>query len=200
MKVLGIVCSPRKGGNTEILMHAALTAAQEGGAETECFSVVGKQISPCAACAVCRETGACKIDDDMQPLYRQMEEADAIIFGTPVYFLNVSAQAKIIMDRTYRFLGKRDLLPGSPGTRRLRDKVAGAVVVTRRTGAGQVAALLANFFLSHRMITAWIGIGYGRDKGDVEQSVGGGAGCSAIDEAKTVGRAVVRLLAMLHKP
>ncbi|MFH1381634.1 MAG: flavodoxin family protein [Chloroflexota bacterium] len=199
MKVLGIVCSPRKGGNTELLMQEALAVVREAGAETELVSVIGKKISPCDACASCRETGKCKINDDMQPIYQQMEAADAIILGTPVYFMNVSAQMKTIMDRTYMFLGKRDAKMREPGVRRLRDKVAGGIVVTRRVGAGQVKALLSNFFLSHGMITANIGIGYGRDKGEVKQGAGGGAGRTAIEEAREVGNNVIRMLKMLGK-
>lgn len=194
MKVLGIVCSPRKGGNTEIMVEEALTAAREAGAETELVAVAAKNIAPCDGCDSCRVTGICKIDDDMQMIYERLEKADAVIFGTPVYFRNVTAQAKTVMDRTYVFMGKRN-----GGVKRLRDKVAGGIVVARRVGAGQVRDLLASFFLSHGMIIAGVGIGYGRDKGEVRQGVGALPGNSALDEARAVGRDVVRMLKMLSK-
>ena len=104
MRVLGIVCSPREQGNTEIMVREALSAASELGAETEVALVAGKTIAPCDACDGCRKTGDCRIEDDMQPIYEQMDRANALVFGTPVYLLNVTAQAKIIMDRTYACL------------------------------------------------------------------------------------------------
>ena len=86
MKVIGIVCSPRKDGNTEILVKQALDSAREAGAQTKLFSVIGKNIAPCDACGSCHKTGVCHIQDDMQPLYQQLETADAIIFGSPSIF------------------------------------------------------------------------------------------------------------------
>ena len=59
MKILGIVGSPRKNGNTEILMNEALKAAQDAGMETEMFLMSGKQIAPCDACGACFEVGSC---------------------------------------------------------------------------------------------------------------------------------------------
>ncbi len=183
MRILGIVCSPRKGGNTEILVREALEAVKGAGGETELILVADLDISPCDACETCRETGVCVIDDGMQEIYRAMEEADGIIFGTPVYFLNVSAQAKAVMDRTYAFLG-------AP---KLRGKIAAALVAVRRVGAGQVLSLMYSFFTIQRMLIAGGGIGYGREKGEVREGVGGSPVLSALDEARAVGRAVVRL-------
>ena len=184
MRVLGIVCSPRKGGNTEILVREALAAVAEAGGETELILVADKSIAPCDGCGACAENGICTINDDMQMIYQQLELADGVIFGTPVYFLNVSAQAKAIMDRTYALLR----------TRGLRGKVAAALVAVRRVGAGQVLSLLYSYFMVHRMIIAGGGIGYGREKGEVRQGVGGSPALSALEEARAVGRNVVRMV------
>ena len=70
MRILGIVCSPRKGGNTEILVGEALEAAREAGSETELFLVADKKIAPCDGCGACEENGICRITDDMQELYQ----------------------------------------------------------------------------------------------------------------------------------
>ncbi len=183
MRILGIVCSPRKGGNTEILVREALEAVKGAGSETVFIHVADLDISPCDACGTCLETGACVIDDGMQEVYREMEEADGIIFGTPVYFMNVSAQAKAVMDRTYAFLR-------AP---KLRGKIAAALVAVRRVGAGQVLSIMYSFFTIHRMLIAGGGIGYGLEKGEVREGVGGSPALSALDEARAVGRAVVRL-------
>jgi multimeric flavodoxin WrbA len=190
VKVIGIVSSPRKGGNTEILVRQALKAAREAGAETELVSVAKMNISPCDGCGACEKNGICKIKDDMQVIYQQLESADGIIFGTPVYFLNVSAQAKAVIDRTYAFLH----------TRKLRGKVAAAIVVARRVGAGQVLSLLYSYFTIHRMLTAGGGIGYGREKGEVKTGTGGSPTRTALEEASAVGRNVVWLIERLSKP
>ena len=183
MKVVGIVCSPRKRGNTEILVEEALAAVRELGGETELITVADKNIRPCDGCASCRETGVCHIDDDMQEIYRQLDQADGLIFGTPVYFSNVSAQAKTVIDRTYAFLQ----------VRKLRGKVAAAMVAARRIGAGQVLGLLYTYFVVHRMVIAGGGIGYGRNRGEVREGVGGFSS-SALEEARAVGRSVAYMI------
>lgn len=189
MRILGIVCSPRKGGNTEILVRAALEAAREAGGETELILVADMNIAPCDGCGACLKNGTCKIKDDMQMIYEQLELAEGVVLGTPVYFMNVSAQAKAIMDRTYALLGGR----------KLRGKVAAAIVAARRVGAGEVLSLLYPYFMVHGMIVAGGGIGYGMEKGDVRQGVGGSPSLSALDEARAVGRNVVRMVVRLSK-
>jgi multimeric flavodoxin WrbA len=187
MRVLGIVCSPRQGGNTEILVREALEAVREAGGETELILVAEKNIAPCDGCGACDEDGICRIEDDMQTVYQQLELADGVIFGTPVYFLNVSAQAKAVMDRTYALLR----------IRKLRGKVAAAIVAARRVGAGQVLGLLYPYFTAQRMIVAGGGIGYGIGKGEVRQGVGGSPTLSAVEEARAVGRNVVWMVKQL---
>ena len=98
MKILAISCSPRRQGNTEILLNEALRGAQQDRAEVELYSVLGKNIQPCDGCWACTKTGECHIEDDMDDLCDKMIAADGIIFGTPIYFYSMAAQAKIIMD------------------------------------------------------------------------------------------------------
>jgi multimeric flavodoxin WrbA len=183
MRILGIVGSPRKNGNTEILMKEVLKAAREGGCETEIFLMSQKHVAPCDACGTCFQVGSCVVQDDMQELYAMMERAQAIVFGSPVYFGSVSAQMKAAMDRMFAFLGRRAL----------KDKVAGALVVTRRVGAINARALLYSFCIAQGMIVAGGAIGYGREPGDVLTGVGGGIDMSAIEEARLLGTNVVQL-------
>jgi multimeric flavodoxin WrbA len=183
MKIVGIVGSPRKGGNTEIMVREALKAAEERGAETRLFLVADHAIGPCDGCGACLEGEGCVGEDDMQGLYDDLAWADGIIFGTPVYFVNVTAQAKAVIDRTFA------LLHGS----KLRGKVAAAIVVARRVGAGQVLSLLYTWFAVHRMIIAGGALGYGREKGDVREGPGGSPMLSALDEARSAGRNVVSM-------
>jgi len=182
MKIVGLVCSPRKNGNTEILVTEALESAREAGSETELIRVADREITPCDGCNSCFKSGSCRIEDDMQDIYRSLEEADGIIFGTPSYFNNVSAQAKIIIDRTYVCL-----LHG-----RLRGKVAAALVAARRIGGGQILSLLYTYFTVQGMTIAGGGIGYGLKRGDVREGPGGSPVFTAIEEAQAVGRRVVK--------
>ena len=190
MKILGISCSPRPGGNTEILVKEALTAAKKAGAETEFVSIIGKNIAPCDGCGICRQIGSCVVEDDMQQILRQMEQADAILLGSPVYLLSVSAQAKIIMDRTNVFLKDK----------RLKLKVGAPIIAVRRVGGGMTRTLLYNFFISHGMITVKGALGYGMDPGDVEQGVGGAPGSTALGEARDTAREVMEMVTFLQRP
>jgi multimeric flavodoxin WrbA len=183
MKVLGLVCSPRRGGNTEILITHALASAREAGAEVEMLLAADMNIAPCDACGACLSEGVCVIEDDMQTVYEKLYRADGLIFGTPVYFLNVSAQAKVIIDRTYACLMKG----------KLRGKVAAVIAAARRVGAGQVLSLMYAYFSAQRMIIAGGGVGYGREKGDVNTGPGMSPLLSAIEEAQAIGRNVVKM-------
>lgn len=188
MRVLGISGSPRKEGNTEILLQETLREAAQAGCETELFSMASRQVAPCDGCGACFKTGGCVIQDDMQELYAMLERADAVVFGCPVYFGGVSAQMKAIMDRTFALLQRRSL----------KDKVAGALVVTRRVGAIQTRSMMYAFCIAHGMLVAGGAIGYGREPGDVLTGVGGGIDMSAMDEARLLGASVVRLATRLR--
>ena len=81
MRILGIVCSPRKGGNTEILVKEALGSTHDARAEAELILTSGIDITPCDGRGACEETGNCKINDDMQSICQQLQLADGVIFG-----------------------------------------------------------------------------------------------------------------------
>ena len=86
MKVIGIVGSTRRGGNTEILTEITLEVIRKEGIETELISLAGKRIAPCDGCRSCIETGKCHIEDDFDSIFAKMKEADGIILATPVYY------------------------------------------------------------------------------------------------------------------
>jgi multimeric flavodoxin WrbA len=125
MKVLGLSCSPRKEGNSMLLLNEALRGAKKEGAETELYSVADKDFKPCEGCWACTKNGICHIKDDMSELQEKMLAADGIIFGVPIYFYGMSAQAKTIIDRTIAL--------GTPG-RSLANKVGGVVVTAGSLG------------------------------------------------------------------
>ena len=199
MKVIGIVCSPREGGNTEILLHRALEAAKEAGAEeTELIHLSGKHINPCDGCLTCAETGKCHIDDDMQAIYPKLLEADGIIMGTPVYFWGVTAQAKALIDRTNCWTqGHAAILRANkpisgPGIEGLRNKVGGIITVAYRGGATKAVGQISDFFRVHRIIEAGAAIAYAQEKGEVRNDEQG------LREAWWVGRAVVRRIKLVQ--
>lgn len=184
MKVVGVVCSPRLEGNTEILVKEALSGAEESGGDIELVTLAGKTIAPCDACRACMKTGECHIKDDMQEIYKKFQEADGIIIGSPVYFYNVSAQAKLLIDRTYALLW----------TKKLMGKVGGVVVVARRAGCGNVLSSIYTFFIGQRMVVAGGTLGY-----EGEEVPYGEKGAVRRDEramkgARAVGRSVARLI------
>lgn len=104
MKVLAVVGSPRKGGNTDILVDKVLLGAQEKGNTANKIFLNDLNIKPCQACMSCKKTGRCAIDDDMQKVYAQILESECLVLGTPIYWLGPSAQMKTFIDRWYALL------------------------------------------------------------------------------------------------
>ncbi len=160
MKVLGIVCSPRKGGNTEILVQEALAGAQTRGAETELLTIWDKDIKPCDGCLSCEKTGECHIKDDVQEIYPKLIAADGIVWGTPVYFWSVTAQAKMLIDRSYALYTNNN---------RLSSKVSGVISVGASLGNVAVWNLFSTFFSVHHMLSTDFVYGYARSKGDIRK-------------------------------
>jgi multimeric flavodoxin WrbA len=116
-KVLILLGSPRRKGNSAILAEQIEKGAREAEAKVETIYLHGKIISPCKACFSCQKKNSkgCSIQDDMQELYLKLIEADAWVIASPVYWFNMSAQTKIFMDRCFAlpayskdpFIGKR---------------------------------------------------------------------------------------------
>ncbi|MEN6372581.1 MAG: flavodoxin family protein [Armatimonadota bacterium] len=104
MKVIGILCSPRRGANSDTMVAAALAGAAEKGAETKTFAINDMSIKGCQACMYCRTHDGCAVQDDMQKIHAELATADAVVIGAPVYMWQFSAQAKIFLDRLYAYL------------------------------------------------------------------------------------------------
>jgi multimeric flavodoxin WrbA/protein-tyrosine-phosphatase len=101
MFVLGLQGSPKKKGNTSFLLSVFMSEAEKLGARTHVIEVSKKNITPCIGCAFCEKNGYCiNQDDDMKPeIYPLLREADLIVIGSPIYFYNVTAQLKALIDR-----------------------------------------------------------------------------------------------------
>ena len=122
MKVLGLFGSPRKGGNTEILLEETLKGAEGEGAEIERLFLSDLDITPCTECHGCDSTGDCVILDEMQKIYTKLLEADIIILASPIFFYGVTAWAKAVIDRSQALWAKKYLVNdpsmGNRGKRR----------------------------------------------------------------------------------
>ena len=99
MRVLGINGSPRRGGNTDLLLAQVMKGAEAKGAETKTLVLNDLKITPCQHCDACFEAGVCRIKDDMQMVYTEMGKADRIVLASPIHFLGLTAQAKAMIDR-----------------------------------------------------------------------------------------------------
>ena len=110
MKVLGLVGSPRKGSNTDLLVNTILDGAATSGFVTEKVYLYDVDIAPCVDCKVCKQ-GAykCALRDGMQKLYPKLEEANVIVFGTPLYWYGPSAKMKLLIDRLRPFIVSKGL-------------------------------------------------------------------------------------------
>jgi len=179
MKILGLSCSPRKKGNTVTLLEEMLKGAAEHGANTELFSISGKDIRGCDSCYSCFTKGECHIQDDMQPLYEKLLEADGIVFGSPIYTYGMTAQAKAIIDRIFAL--------NQPG-RTLTNKVCGVIVVAGSIGLIDALKDYYFFITVQRMLPANFVAAYATEKGDAAQLEKG------MTAAFNLGKEVVQLV------
>jgi multimeric flavodoxin WrbA len=165
MKVVAINGSPRKSGNTRLLLEAALAPMVRAGWTAEIVQVGGRNIHGCRACGVCaeRQDNLCGSGQDVfNEVYEQMLTADAIILGSPTYFTDVSTEMKALIDRA----GFVALANGCA----LAGKLGAAVVAVRRGGATHAFDTMNHLFFISQMVvpgsTYW-NMGYGREQGEV---------------------------------
>ena len=148
MKVLGIYGSPRKGGNSDLLLEEALKGAESEGAEVSTIRPFKMDIKSCSECGGCDKTGLCIIKDDMQAVYPQLEEAKVIIVATPMFFYGMPSDLKALIDRCQAMWSKR-MLTKSPDKRKTFDSGNGymvAVGATRGANLFEGAHLVAKYF------------------------------------------------------
>jgi multimeric flavodoxin WrbA len=99
MKIVGISASPRRSGNSELLLDKALAGAMSKGADIEKIVLNELDFKACQECGGCEKTGSCIISDGMAHVYSQMDKADGVILASPIFFVSLSAQAKMMIDR-----------------------------------------------------------------------------------------------------
>lgn len=186
MNVLAINCSPRKEGNTEILLKEVLKPIEEAGIETAFFQLGGKVINGCKNCLMCRKyaDGKCHQNNEaINECIQQMIKADAIIIGSPTYFSDLTTETKALIDVAGYVTGGI----GNP----LKHKIGAAVVAARRAGGIAAFDSINHFFLIKEMIvpgSSYWNIGLGRNKGEVMNDTEG------LKTMNTLGNNIVWLL------
>jgi multimeric flavodoxin WrbA len=106
-RVLAVYGSPRRKGNTSILLNRSVQGALDAGAQVEKVILTDLKMSPCLEIYGCKETGRCVIQDDFQNVYDQLLACDGLMLASPIFFYAVSASTKILMDRCQSFWVKK---------------------------------------------------------------------------------------------
>ena len=190
MKVVAINGSPRKGGNTEIMLNAVLEPLNQAGVETKIIQVGGKNIHGCRGCWACQKllNRKCAFNDDIvNDILEDLFSADAIIWGTPSYYSNMTPELKALIDRAG--------IVASANGKLFRHKVGAAVIAERRGGGSFIQASIHEMILMSEMIipgsTYW-NFGFGRDKGEIS------ADAEAMANMKNLGENILMLIQKLN--
>lgn len=155
-KVIGIIGSPRKDGNTEFLMDKILKLL-ENDFDIEKIFLKEYNISPCKECYYCMDKNECSINDDMQDFYLKLKDVDVIILASPIFMGGITATLKAFMERTWH------LRKGQ-----LKDKMASYILVGRRDIGSGVNEM--EEYLSRLKVIKIPGvIGFGMRKGEVSE-------------------------------
>ncbi len=150
MKVLALEGSPRKGGNSSILLDWVLEGAGEGGGEVIRLRVAELDIHPCTGCDSCLDTGECVIRDDMDQVIDLVLSSHHLVVATPVYFYHVPAQLKALIDRFQPLWVRKAVLGISPRKR-------GNLVVVA-CGATKGKRLFQGILLTFNNLTSYLGL------------------------------------------
>lgn len=186
MKVVAINGSPRKNGNTVILINEVFKILQQNEIETEIIQLGNKPVHGCTACMKCKEIqdGQCHIKNaHLNYCIEKMVEADGIIIGSPVYFADVTTEIKALIDVAGYVTRANGHL--------LKRKVGAAVIAVRRGGALHAFESVNNFFLINQMVvpgSSYWNFAFGREPGDVLKDEEG------INTIKTLGENMAWLL------
>ena len=165
MKVVAFNGSPRRKGNTKILIDTVFSVLEKEGIETEMIQLGNKIVHGCTACGICKDiqNGKCHIKNDhLNYCIEKMIEADGIIIGSPVYFADVTTEVKALIDVAGYVVRANGHL--------LKRKVGAGVVAVRRGGALPTFETMNNFFLINQMIvpgSSYWNFAFGRNPGEV---------------------------------
>jgi multimeric flavodoxin WrbA len=190
MKVIAFNGSPRKDGNTALLIKEVFSELEKEGIATELIQVGGRPLRGCIACMQCgkNKNERCAIDSDSLNEYlAKMFAADGIILGSPVYFTDVTAEMKALIDRA-GFVARQN-------GHLLKRKVGAGVVAVRRAGSIHTFDTLNHFFTINQMVVPgsdYWNLGIGRVPGEVRSDEEG------MQTMRTLGNNMAWLMNKLH--
>lgn len=191
MHVVAFNCSPRRDGNTAVLLRRVLEELEREGIGTELVQLAGTRLAGCSGCLRCAETRDARCsglpDDGLNDCIARMLRADGIIIGSPTYYANCTATCQALLERA----GYATRKAGNP----LARKVGAAVVAVRRGGAMHALDSITHWFLINEMLV--VGSSYWN------LGIGAGPGEVAADEEgmrtmATLGRTMAWALRRLH--
>ena len=148
MLVLGLQGSPKKRGNTKFLLSVFMNESEKLGARTHVIEVSKKNITPCIGCAFCEKNGYCiNQDDDMKPeIYPLLREADVIVIASPIYFYNVTAQLKALIDRSQALWSRKYKMKLTDPARNYRRGFLLSLGATKGQNLFEGVQLTAHYF------------------------------------------------------
>lgn len=133
MNLLAISATPRNNGNSDILLQYAMKPFEKENHSIRLLTLRELNLNPCTACDSCRDSGVCRIQDDMQVIYDGFRWCNAIIIASPVYSRNICSQLMMVFDRHYAVNNEKPL----------KGKAGGAITVGKGTCGGQTIAINA---------------------------------------------------------
>jgi len=176
-RVLGLSCSPRKNGNTDLMCDSALEGAAAAGATVEKVHVASLTINPCRECNACFKEGVCVQKDDMAELIAKMLDCEGIVLAAPIFSMNLAAQAKAMIDRLQccwarHYVLEQQLLPDEVQARR-RGLWVSAAGFDNET-VFEPATATVKYFFHILEVPRWERVAYGgiEDKGAIRERAG----------------------------
>jgi multimeric flavodoxin WrbA len=162
MKILALIGSPRKKGNTDLLVDRLIEGARGAGHSAQKLFLYDYKIKPCTDCRKCkRDDFRCTRKDDMRDLYPLLRDADLVVFGTPIYWYGPTAKMKLLIDRLRPFIADG----GMKGKR-------GLIVVPSEEGEGCCGPLVEMFKMSFGYLgMEWAGeiLAQAYEKGEIRE-------------------------------
>ena len=162
MKVIAFCASPRKKGNTEIVLDNVLQVIEDQGLSTEMVRLAEYRLEPCLGCDECKQGETCPIQDDLMDLYSRMKQAEGIIMASPVYFGSATPPLKVLIDRTGYIAVHNGYV--------FKGKAGGPIAVAAREGANFTIAQIAYWYYYNGLTipgsSSW-NVVFGEEKGDV---------------------------------
>lgn len=189
-KILAVSGSPRKKGNTELLLQAAVEPLAAAGHTIEPFLLSHKKVAPCIACEACSKDGVCVQEDDAREILESITSYDALLVGSPVYFRNISAQLLAFFTRFHSLAHSRPF----------KDRLCfggGIAVGGSPNSQGITLNIIHNFFLSLGLVcvpAVLNGVSVvARERGEVMNQP------ESLENAKVLGRNILRMLDVIHQ-